>query len=318
MATGAAIAIGAGAALSAGLGLWGSKKQADAAEEAARLQREAGQEASGIIQQSYMGARDELTSGARDQLEALQRAGLMTGYSADEVRNLAQSLDERYARQRLAGDEALSRLQATLLGGDMSGFESSPGYQFRMEQGLQAIDRAAAARGNMGGGAHLRALNEYGQGVASQEYGSYINRLMGLQGIGAQATSESARTAMGMAGLRSSLLGQQAGYTAQGGAVQGALGGSLAGLRTSTAANRANALIGAQSQAIQYDLAGAQASAQGLANVGNSIQQATMLYALMGGGGGGGGAQIQPGMGNTASLGRGREIMTQYPPIQPI
>jgi len=277
---GAVIAAGTAAAAS---GLYGAYKQSKAAEEAAKQQRELGEKASGIIGESYGDALKFLYGGAEEQQRYLGQAGGLMARGVSDAGALGQRLDERWAGQRQAGDAALAQLQAALLGGDTSGFTQSPGYKFQLEQGQKAIERAAAAAGSFGGGANLKDLTRFGQGLASQEYGNYVNRLMGLQQIGAQATAQSAQTALGVEGLRSSLLGAQAGYLGQQGAVQGALGNNLAALRTGTAANQANALTGAGSQAIQYQLAGDQAWAQGLTTAGNSIQQMMMLAALTGG-----------------------------------
>ena len=57
-----------------------------------------------------------------------------------------------------------------------SDFQTDPGYNFRLSEGLKAIDRQAAARGGMMSGAALKAAGRYGQDVASQEYGNAFNR----------------------------------------------------------------------------------------------------------------------------------------------
>ena len=55
-------------------------------------------------------------------------------------------------------------------------FQTDPGYNFRLSEGLKAIDRQAAARGGLISGAGLKAAGRYGQDVASQEYGNAFNR----------------------------------------------------------------------------------------------------------------------------------------------
>lgn len=55
-------------------------------------------------------------------------------------------------------------------------FEQDPGYQFRMQQGTQAINSNAAAQGKQLSGATLKALAKYGQNLASQEYGNAFDR----------------------------------------------------------------------------------------------------------------------------------------------
>lgn len=55
-------------------------------------------------------------------------------------------------------------------------YQKSPGYDFQMGQGIQALDRSAAARGMLLSGAQSKALNEYGQGVANQDYYGWADR----------------------------------------------------------------------------------------------------------------------------------------------
>lgn len=80
-------------------------------------------------------------------------------------------------------------------GGDNSygGFVMSPGYQFRLNQGLQAIERSASARGNRLGGATMKALNDYAQGSASDEFQRYVGGLQSLAGVGQSATGSIAQ-----------------------------------------------------------------------------------------------------------------------------
>ncbi len=70
------------------------------------------------------------------------------------------------------------------------GFEETPGYQFRLDQGTNALERMAAARGLRMGSPTLKAAQRYGEGLASDEYNNYMNRLAGLSGTGQTATSQ--------------------------------------------------------------------------------------------------------------------------------
>lgn len=63
----------------------------------------------------------------------------------------------------------------------MADFEADPGYQFRMDEGTRAVEGGAAARGGLLSGAAQKALQKYGQGMASQEYGNAFNRFTGQQ-----------------------------------------------------------------------------------------------------------------------------------------
>lgn len=60
-------------------------------------------------------------------------------------------------------------------------FQADPGYQFRMQQGQDALERSAAARGGLNSGATLKAITEYGQNFASNEFGNAYNRFTNNQ-----------------------------------------------------------------------------------------------------------------------------------------
>jgi len=127
---------------------------------------------------------------------------------------------------------------------------NNPAYQFQLKQGQQALDRSSAARGMGYSGAQMKAAQEYGQGLASQQYdkeynrasgefGDYFNRLSGLSQGGQQAASSMANagsqyansasnTFGNLSNAQSSILGQQAnarasGYAANANALSGGL-----------------------------------------------------------------------------------------------
>lgn len=66
--------------------------------------------------------------------------------------------------------------------------QTDPGYQFAFNEGQTAVSRAAAARGMNNSGNVMAALQQRGQDIASQQYGSIIDRLTNLAG----ATSQNA------------------------------------------------------------------------------------------------------------------------------
>ena len=74
-----------------------------------------------------------------------------------------------------------------------SSFFSSPDYNFARTEGQRGLEQSAAARGGAFSGNALRALADYNQGLASQQYGNYYNRLAGLAGIGQNATNSTAQ-----------------------------------------------------------------------------------------------------------------------------
>lgn len=83
-----------------------------------------------------------------------------------------------------AGQSALARLQAGLAdGGEFSqrfsggvgDFLNDAGLQFRIQQGTRALENSATARGMLGGNT-ARAITDYAQGAASEEYGKAFDR----------------------------------------------------------------------------------------------------------------------------------------------
>lgn len=60
----------------------------------------------------------------------------------------------------------------------LAAFEASPGYDFRLNEGMKAIERAAAARGLRLSGGALKDSARFGQGLASDEYGAFYGRTM--------------------------------------------------------------------------------------------------------------------------------------------
>lgn len=138
----------------------------------------------GIVGSSILGARAS-KSAASQQARAAEQAG-------------QQQLQQFYATRedlapyRQAGDAALPLLQRLITepGAAEEDLIASPGYQFRLEQGQQALERGAAARGQLVSGRTLKELQNFGQGMASQEYGNYLNNLRSLTNMGQSAAAQ--------------------------------------------------------------------------------------------------------------------------------
>lgn len=82
-----------------------------------------------------------------------------------------------------SGRAGLNDLNA-LAAGDMSRFYTDPGYNFARTEGMRGIERSAAARGGATGGNALRALSQFNQGLASQQFGDFYNRTAARAGVG--------------------------------------------------------------------------------------------------------------------------------------
>lgn len=165
--------------------------------------------------------------GASSQSRATQSAANTTASAANRAADLQyQQWREQVALQepwRQAGVNALTKLQAasdyTPFGTQQ--FQADPGYNFRMSEGLKALDRQAAARGGLISGAALKAAQRYGQDLASQEYTNAFNRyqterqarlgpLQSLAGVGQTATQQLGQAGQTMASNVGNIYGQQA------------------------------------------------------------------------------------------------------------
>lgn len=68
-------------------------------------------------------------------------------------------------------------------------FKNSTGYKFRVGEGMDAINSSYAGAGTLQSGAAMKAINQYGQDMASQEFGNYMNYLGNQQGVGLAGAS---------------------------------------------------------------------------------------------------------------------------------
>ncbi len=93
------------------------------------------------------------------------------------------------------GTIANSRLAGLM--NDPSSIKDNPAYQWRFNQGLEARDKSAAARGGLFSGAYQKDLSDYGQGSASQEYDNEFNRMFGVTQMGQQGAMGLGQLGMG-------------------------------------------------------------------------------------------------------------------------
>ncbi len=101
-------------------------------------------------------------------------------------------------------------------------FQTGPGYQFALDQGTQAALRGASASGMLNSGNTLTALSQYGQGLANQEYGSWLDRLSGVSSQGLQAASGQAGQYGNIANLYQNSANNQ--LSLESGVTQGVMG----------------------------------------------------------------------------------------------
>ena len=105
-------------------------------------------------------------------------------------------------------EEAQAWANANPTGGTKyGGFQASPGYQYRLNQGLDAVQSSAAARGMLNSGATMNAVNAEAQGQASNEWNNYLNRLMGQADNGQNAALGTSAAAGNMGQMGANALG---------------------------------------------------------------------------------------------------------------
>lgn len=125
--------------------------------------------------------------------------------TANQATNNA--LFQPYADVGKIGLDAITKAYAS---GDPSSIilAGDPGYDFRRAEGAKSISRATNARGGAYSGAQLKALDEYDQNFASNEYGKAYDRTMGLVELGSGATTAQANVNSNATGtINASLLG---------------------------------------------------------------------------------------------------------------
>lgn len=131
--------------------------------------------ATAVVGGAYMSSQ-AAKSAANTQSDAAR-------YAADQQNAATErqiALSEPY---RTTGTAAMNRLAAmTEPGGEFyapfsqTDFKQDPGYAFRLNEGMKALNASAAARGGLISGNALRAATAYGQDMGSQEYTNAFNR----------------------------------------------------------------------------------------------------------------------------------------------
>ena len=145
---------------------------------------EAGQQAVGAV---TGGAG---TAGAFDAGNVLSKA--ISGYQADRAAKKVEKAQLGANQQALSaispylqtGQSANARI-SELLGLDpdsdkddiLESLRNRPDYQFRQEQGQEALDRSLGARGGLFSGRAIKESQKFGQGLADQTYNQYLAQL---------------------------------------------------------------------------------------------------------------------------------------------
>jgi hypothetical protein len=181
---------------------------------------------------------------SRQASKAQERAAREGAAAEERMFNRQVELQEPF---RKVGVNALPELVAaskyTPFGMDQ--FQADPGYAFRLQEGMKALDRSAAARGGLLSGATLRGAQRYGQDLGSQEYTNAFNRYQ----MERQARLNPLQSLAGMSQTAANTMSNQAGQFGENMAQNAMTQGNI---RASGYMNQANALTGALGQGLNY------------------------------------------------------------------
>lgn len=313
--------IGTGAAIlgAAALGLGGSLYAGSQAKEAAGVQAQASREgsqaqiqallmaqgftrenaerAAAEIRGAFPAAHGAVTSALPNALAAVQgaRPGVENALATARgsvATGLKPYIDTghkaTYTLASLYGLNNDGRVQPNAL--EM--IRNSPDYQFAQTEGMNALENSNAARGLLQSSQHLRSAQQFGQNLATNQFGNYVGRLQALSGQGAAASNVMANADLSTGNSLAQYL-QSLGintanlYTNQGNTLANMwnnYGGALANVWT----GQGNALAQSQGQIGQAANAGitgagqaeasgvvggANAVSSGLSGVGNNLMQ---------------------------------------------
>lgn len=193
--------------------------------------------------------RDQIADKIREIQSKVEQVGTkLTGTQrlAEQQRQTIAQFDAQEAAQAEGGGPT-QQIRPFEFSGD--NFSEDPGYQFRLNQGLEALDRQYAARGGLGSGNRMIGITDYAQGMASQEYQNSFDRALtqwrsqfdvlnanlDVLGIGRRAAESNIGAVAGGAGTAAEVLMNKGGNIA-------GLHGQRGGIDAAATMGRNNAL----------------------------------------------------------------------------
>ncbi len=91
------------------------------------------------------------------------------------------------AGQQLTGQyNQMTQNPGELMAGLGAGYKQSPGYQYKLQQALNAGQNASAAGGQLGTPQDQQQQMGTANDIASQDYNDYMQHILGLYGLGQQ------------------------------------------------------------------------------------------------------------------------------------
>ena len=170
---------------------------------------------SGILGSSAAGNAAKAQEQSQKQAQANSQQNQQQAIGAQQqATGFQQASQSPYTQAGAGAVTQLSNLLGSPGGGWNQSFQAptaaqaaaTPGYQFQLQQGQQALQNSAAARGGLLSGGTAKALDQYSQGLAStdyqqtynnafqnyqqqyQQYQNQVGNLQNLSGLGQSAT----------------------------------------------------------------------------------------------------------------------------------
>jgi hypothetical protein len=153
--------------IGAGASIISANKSTKAANKATQAQVDANNQSLALQRDIY------------DQNKGILSPYVQQGYAANNALAGLLGLDTGGGVTTAGGGAAPSGYQSAF-----DNYRNSTGYNFRMNEGMDALNSKFAARGVLNSGAAAKSALSFAQGLASDEYGRYVGALSGQQQIG--------------------------------------------------------------------------------------------------------------------------------------
>ena len=127
-------------------------------------------------------AASSVASGIGNAIGGRKAAGAIKenyGEAIKELQGVRDEQKELYSPWLEVGNRALQGLE-NFGDFDFTNIETfmDPGYEFRLQEGIDALDQSASSRGNLMSGGQQQAVTDYASNLASQEYGNAFQRAL--------------------------------------------------------------------------------------------------------------------------------------------
>lgn len=292
----AAAGISAGGSLLGGL--FGSKGASNAAKQQAQELQQVIQNTNQAVASGQGGIDQGIGAVVNNTVQGQQDIGGGVQGAQSTLQGSQQQQEALYNPFVQAGTGSLASLQqlagpsgplAQQFSFNPSDLQNDPGYAFTLQQGQQAIQRAAAAQGNLFSSGTLKSLAGYTAGTANQYFNDAYNRALSTFQTNRQGALSQINTLQNLAGLG---YGATQGSAGAVGSTQSQLANTLYGGGVTGAQlgiQGANLMLGGEQANANLGMTGAQIAANALTGIGNARAAGTVgstnswLGALQGG-----------------------------------